>query len=89
MLINTPPLPRPLSRKGRGELLSPFMWQADDCVLFPTIIIAFGMMKNDLIAPFSTAYFVLLTPFMLIQIKTVAVYLKLSCQLLRYGLYRV
>ncbi|MCG8488311.1 MAG: hypothetical protein MI756_12645 [Chromatiales bacterium] len=57
--------------------------------VFGFFFIVFGLMKNDLIAPFSIAYFVILAPFIFIQIKTVAVYLKLNCQVLGYGLCRI
>ncbi|ODC01304.1 hypothetical protein A3197_02145 [Candidatus Thiodiazotropha endoloripes] len=57
--------------------------------VFGFFFIVFGLMKNDLIAPYSIAYFVILAPFILIQIKTIVVYLKLNCQVLGYGLCRV
>ncbi|MCG7903017.1 MAG: hypothetical protein JAY60_11425, partial [Candidatus Thiodiazotropha weberae] len=43
VLMDTPPLPRPLSRKGRGELLSPSVWCADDWVLYLTFIFFLGI----------------------------------------------
>ncbi|MEJ2621900.1 MAG: hypothetical protein P8163_17070, partial [Candidatus Thiodiazotropha sp.] len=57
--------------------------------VFGFFFIVFGLIKNDLIAPFSVAYFLILAPFIYIQIKTVAVYFKLNCQVLGYGLCRV
>jgi hypothetical protein len=49
----------------------------------------FGLVKNGLVAPLSPVYFMILAPFIWIQIKTVIVFLKLNCQLMGYGLCRV
>ncbi|MEL0584046.1 MAG: hypothetical protein AAES65_04095 [Candidatus Thiodiazotropha sp. (ex. Lucinoma kazani)] len=56
--------------------------------VFDFFFIVFGLLKNNLIAPFSIAYFLILAPFIFIQLKTVAVYLKLNYQVLGYGLCR-
>ncbi|MET0076620.1 MAG: hypothetical protein ABW130_20460, partial [Candidatus Thiodiazotropha lotti] len=36
--VYSPPLPRPLSRKGRGELFFPPIWHTDEIRLFPAFI---------------------------------------------------
>jgi hypothetical protein len=57
--------------------------------VFGFFFIVFGLLKNGLVTPSSTAFFMLLAPFIWIQFKTVTVFLKLNCQLLGYGLCRV
>jgi hypothetical protein len=56
--------------------------------VFGFFFITFGLLKNGLVAPLSVAYFLILAPFVWIQLKTVAVFLKLNCQLLSYGFCR-
>ncbi|MGD8909995.1 MAG: hypothetical protein PVI92_11685, partial [Chromatiales bacterium] len=56
--------------------------------VFGFFFITFGLLKNGLVAPLSVAYFLILAPFVWIQLKTVAVFMKLNCQLLSYGFCR-
>jgi hypothetical protein len=56
--------------------------------VFGFFFITFGLLKNGLVAPRSVSYFLILAPFVWIQLKTVAVFLKLNCQLLSYGFCR-
>jgi hypothetical protein len=56
--------------------------------VFGFFFITFGLLKNGLVAPMSLIYFLLLAPFVLVQIKTIGVFLKLNCQVLGYGLCR-
>ncbi|MEJ2611522.1 MAG: hypothetical protein P8179_15920 [Candidatus Thiodiazotropha sp.] len=57
--------------------------------VFGFFFITFGLLKNGLVSPMSPVYFLLLAPFVLIQIKTVAVFFKLNCQVMGYGFCRV
>ena len=57
--------------------------------VFGFFFITFGLLKNGLVTPLSPVYLLLLAPFVWIQLKTVAVYFKLNCQLLGYGVCRV
>jgi hypothetical protein len=57
--------------------------------VFGFFFITFGLLKNGLVAPLSPVYFLILAPLVWIQMKTVAVFLKLNCQLLGYGLCRL
>jgi hypothetical protein len=56
--------------------------------VFGFFFITFGLLKNGLVTPMSPAYFLLLAPFIWVQIKTVTVFLKLNCQVMGYGLCR-
>jgi hypothetical protein len=57
--------------------------------VFGFFFITFGLLKNGLVAPLSPAYFLILTPFVWIQMKTLVVFMKLNCQLLGYGFCRL
>jgi hypothetical protein len=57
--------------------------------VFGFFFITFGLLKNGLVTPMSPVYFLLLAPFIWIQIKTVNVFLKLNCQVMGYGLCRM
>ena len=52
-------------------------------------LIIFGLMKNGLIVPISPLYFLILTPFIWVQIKPIAAFLKLNYQVMGYGLCRL
>jgi hypothetical protein len=56
--------------------------------VFGFFFISFGLVKNKLVTPLSPAYFMILLPFVWIQIKTLAVFLRLNCQLIGYGFCR-
>jgi hypothetical protein len=56
--------------------------------VFGLFFITFGLLKNDLVTLMSPAYFLILAPFIWVQIKTVSVFLKLNCQVMGYGLCR-
>ena len=51
--------------------------------VFGIFFITFGLVKNDVIEKFSLAYFMLLAPFVIVQIKTVLTLVKLNRRLLR------
>ncbi len=51
--------------------------------VFGMFFITFGLVKNDVIEKFSLAYFMLLAPFVIVQIKTVLTLVKLNRRLLR------
>ena len=57
--------------------------------VFGFFFITFGLLKNGLVAPLTPAYFLVLAPFVWIQLKTVVVFFKLNCQLLGYGFCRL
>ncbi|MES9930723.1 MAG: hypothetical protein ABW158_21650, partial [Candidatus Thiodiazotropha sp. 6PDIVS] len=57
--------------------------------VFGFFFITFGLVKNSLVSPMSPAYFLILAPFIWIQIKTVTVFLKLNCQVMGYGFCRI
>jgi hypothetical protein len=57
--------------------------------VFGFFFITFGLVKNGLVAPLSPLYFLILAPFVWVQMKTVALFLKLNCQLLGYGFCRL
>jgi hypothetical protein len=57
--------------------------------VFGFFFISFGLLKNKLIPPLSLSYFLILAPFVWIQLKTLWVFMKLNCQLLGYGVCRV
>lgn len=54
--------------------------------VFGMFFLTFGLVKNDLIEPLSVAYFLLLAPFILVQIKTVSLYFRLLCRVMGFGL---
>jgi hypothetical protein len=54
--------------------------------VFGTFFITFGLVKNGLIGHLSPAYFAILAPFALIQIKTIQVFFQLSCRIMSFGL---
>ena len=54
-------------------------------VTFGFFFITFGLVKNGLVVHLSPAYFLLLAPFVWLQIKTIQVFFKLSCQVISYG----
>lgn len=53
--------------------------------VFGMFFLTFGLVKNDLITLMSPAYFVLLAPLVLIQIKTLAVFFRLLCNVTACG----
>jgi hypothetical protein len=57
--------------------------------VFGFFFITFGLLKNGLVTPLSPAYFLILAPFVWIQMKTLVVFMKLNCQLLGYGFCRL
>jgi hypothetical protein len=57
--------------------------------VFGFFFITFGLLKNGLVAHLSPAYFLILAPFVWIQMKTLVVFMKLNCQLLGYGFCRL
>ncbi|MES9832463.1 MAG: hypothetical protein ABW139_09485 [Candidatus Thiodiazotropha sp. DIVDIV] len=57
--------------------------------VFGFFFITFGLVKNSLVSPMSPIYFLILAPFIWIQIKTVTVFLKLNCQVMGYGFCRI
>ncbi|MET0091465.1 MAG: hypothetical protein ABW068_15855 [Candidatus Thiodiazotropha sp.] len=57
--------------------------------VFGFFFISFGLLKNNLVAPLSPAYFMILLPFVWIQFKTLSVFLRLNCQLIGYGFCRL
>lgn len=50
--------------------------------VFGMFFIFFGILKNNIVDIFSVAYFVILSPYVYVQIKTVFLYLKLNAKLL-------
>ena len=54
--------------------------------VFGMFFLTFGLVKNNLIEPLSVAYFLLLAPFILVQIKTVRLYFHLLCRVMGFGL---
>ncbi|MET0068240.1 MAG: hypothetical protein ABW076_17995 [Candidatus Thiodiazotropha sp.] len=56
--------------------------------VFGFFFISFGLLKNGLVAPLSPVYFIILLPFVWVQMKTVGVFLRLNCHLLGYGFCR-
>jgi hypothetical protein len=57
--------------------------------VFGFFFIIFGLVKNGLVTPMSPGFFLLLAPLIWVQMKTIAVFLKLNCQVLGYGFCRV
>jgi hypothetical protein len=57
--------------------------------VFGFFFITFGLLKNGLVAPLSPVYFLILAPFVWVQMKTVVLFLKLNCQVLGYGFCRL
>ena len=53
--------------------------------VFGTFFLTFGLVKNGLVGHLSPAYFVILTPFILVQIKTIQVFFQLSCRIISLG----
>ncbi|MGF1546615.1 MAG: hypothetical protein ACFCUG_04780 [Thiotrichales bacterium] len=53
--------------------------------VFGIFFIHFALVKNGLIAHLSLAHLMLLVPFLLIQLKTIQVFMRLSCQHLSLG----
>jgi hypothetical protein len=56
--------------------------------VFGFFFINFGLLKNGLVSPMSPIYFLLLAPFIWVQIKTISVFIKLNCHVMGYGLCR-
>ncbi|MES9941946.1 MAG: hypothetical protein ABW104_10915 [Candidatus Thiodiazotropha sp. 6PLUC2] len=57
--------------------------------VFGLFFITFGLVKNGLVTPMSPLYFLILAPFIWIQVKTVTLFLKLNCQVMGYGFCRI
>lgn len=57
-------------------------------VVFGMFFIQFGLIKNGLLTPLSPTHFALLAPFVLVQLKTIQVFFKLSCRQLSLGFGR-
>lgn len=56
--------------------------------VFGFFFITFGLVKNGLLAVGDPAFFVLMAPFVLVQLKTIQVFFRLSCRILSCGFCR-
>ena len=52
---------------------------------FGIFFLAFGLVKNGLVGQLSPAYFIILAPFVLVQLKTIQVFFQLSCRIISLG----
>ncbi|MCB1757502.1 MAG: hypothetical protein KDJ38_18415 [Gammaproteobacteria bacterium] len=57
--------------------------------VFGMFFLNFGLMKNGLVGHLSPGYFIVLAPFILVQLKTIQVFFRLSCQILSCGYCRL
>lgn len=57
--------------------------------VFGLFFITFGLVRNGLVDHLSVAYFILLAPFILIQIRTIQVFFKLNCRIISFGICRL
>ncbi len=57
--------------------------------VFGTFFLTFGLVKNGLVEHLSPAYFIILAPFILVQIKTIQIFFQLSCRIISLGPYNV
>lgn len=53
--------------------------------VFGTFFLTFGLVKNGLVEHLSPAYFIILAPFILVQIKTIQIFFQLSCRIISLG----
>ena len=56
--------------------------------VFGFFFVTFGLVKNGLVAVGDPAFFIILAPFILVQLKTVQVFFKLSCRIISCGICR-
>ena len=58
--------------------------------VFGLFFLTFGLVKNDLVGHMSVAYFVILAPFVWLQLKTILVFFRLTCRIIscRYCIVR-
>lgn len=53
--------------------------------VFGVFFITFGLVKNGLVGHLSPAYFLVLSPFVWVQFKTVQLFFRLNCRVISYG----
>lgn len=57
--------------------------------VFGFFFVTYGLVKNGLVEHLSPAFFMILSPFVLVQIITIQVFFKLNCRALSFGLCRI
>jgi hypothetical protein len=53
--------------------------------VFGLFFLTFGLVRNDLIQHLSPAYFVVLAPFIWVQVKTIQIFFRISCRIISCG----